>query len=294
MSRRIGGLPMFEKRIARRPKSKRVICFGDSWFQLPGLSSTKDDTDIHKGLSSKYRNASKRSPLFLGQGVAGRNRASFSIGMRSMKRLIHELEIDFLLISHGGNDVIGQEFAVHLKCPDEPQDIVNPPFPRPIPKVVREYLKLGTFDQSLQAVRADLEDAIVLRDHVRPECKIVLHNYSQITPADRPWRFRPFPIGRGPWVSNYLKDVGLEDPDKQRKVSNWMLQQFSLRLKELVHDYRVKNVFLVDSESILGDISRSTELWVDEIHPSPVGVRLLVEKGWSPLLEAEGILDARP
>lgn len=279
----------FERRIKRHRTRKRVICFGDSWFQLPGLSKVADATDIHKALARKY-DIQAESAVFLGAGIAGRDRSGFAMGIQDVKSLLQKYRIDFLLISHGGNDVIGDEFPKHLKCPGDHQDVVNQPFPRPIPRVVSDYLRLGTFDRTLQSVSSDLQYVIALRDKFSPDCKVVFHNYSQIMPSNRPWRFHPFPVSNGPWVSKPLNRLGLTDRDEQRKISDWMLHQFALRLDQLVHHQGHRNVFLVDTEKVLGDPLRYKKLWSDEIHPSPSGVQLLLEKGWAPLLEDEGIL----
>jgi hypothetical protein len=247
------------------PDWKRVMCFGDSWFQYP-IAPGKD---IQKVLPRIYRRA-----LFFNEGVAGLDSAMYKQGRSRVTRKLGEYEFDVLLLSMGGNDMAGSEMAEFVKEKDAPQDIGTRQW-GVIPPAVRDHVRLSAFQQSLQFIRDDIIDMVQRRNQVRPACEIVMHTYDYLWPDGTPFKFGP--IKAGPWVKPHLDAVGLTDFDAQREVVMWLLDQYATLLNELASQtprFRVVNS--------LGTLKRSQ--WENEMHPSRGGFRALVDQCWVPVL----------
>jgi hypothetical protein len=258
---------LFKTAVERNPQAKRALFFGDSWFQYPFEAK-----DLAKQIPRHFK-----TTLFFSRGVAGRDSAQWKRGLGEIQDLIREYDFDAILLSGGGNDVVGEELKEFVKKEDELQTGGRIDWGGPVPEVVRKHLRLDIFDKALGYAMADLGLVIKLRDRFSPRSFIYVHTYDQI-----------FPDGRGfrgltkAWVQPALKSVGLTDAGQQRELSNWLLAQFARRLEKLVGDNNKKsdNMRLINS---LGTLTRPAQ-WENEIHPTDAGFRLIAEKCWVPVL----------
>jgi hypothetical protein len=161
-SNNLNRYPAFAEAIRRRAHWPRVMCFGDSWFQYPGTRPI----DIQKQLHRIF----KRS-LFFNEGVAGRTSAMYKRGRDRVTRALGEYGFDLLLLSMGGNDVVGSELAEFVKEKDAPQHAGTRDW-GVIPWQVRDHLRLSAFDATLRFLTDDFVEMIQRRDVAPPRCGI--------------------------------------------------------------------------------------------------------------------------
>ncbi|HQY36071.1 MAG TPA: hypothetical protein PLI00_05800 [Pseudomonadota bacterium] len=255
----------FEATIRAHPQWPRALCFGDSWFNYPLAP-----VDLHKQLRRGFRRTA-----FLNESKAGRESADIKELLPGLRRLLSSYRFTALLVSMGGNDVVGGELAEYVKPADEPQSPYDPRW-GVVPASVRDHIRLSAFEQALRYVVEDFQRVIDARNALAPDCEIVVHNYDHVFPSGKSFKL----LGRkaGPWIKPYLNGVGLTDPLRQREACAWLIDQFTRMLDALVT--QTPRMRLVDGRGTL----RHAGEWDNEIHPKGPGFRKLAQSRWQPVL----------
>ncbi|MBD9368521.1 GDSL-type esterase/lipase family protein [Xanthomonas sp. XNM01] len=258
-------LAEFDKAQRRHPQAPRALCFGDSWFQYP-----PHPTDLNKQLARMFKDT-----LFLREGVAGRDSAMWKRALPRVQDEIGTYRFDAILLSAGGNDVVGSELGEFVKKPTQPQSPGDVPWGE-IPAPVFEHIRLDTFGHALRYAISDIRQVIQIRDLHSPQSLIHVHTYDYVWPWDSPFRLGPLRFG--PWIKPWLDAAGLVAPDAQQVVTHWLIDQFARELKALVSQH--PNMVLIDSRGTL----RTRAQWNDEIHPSAAGFERIARQCWKPRL----------
>jgi hypothetical protein len=261
----VSTIPEYETLTAANPNAKRALCFGDSWFQYP-----PSPVDINKELAKAFKNT-----CFLNEGVAGRDSAQWKIGLPRIQREIGTYHFDAILLSNGGNDVVGQELAEFVKTATQVQSAGGVSWGQ-IPPEVYDHIRLDRFDVALKYAITDFNEVVQNRDLSSPESIVFLHTYDYIYPDGRPYKLGPITVG--PWVKPAFEGVGLVDPKSQRVVTSWLLDQFAARLNTYASGK--PNVRIIDSRGTL----TSKVQWANEIHPTPAGFAKITKQCWIPQL----------
>lgn len=257
--------PEFAKAVATYPTAKRALCFGDSWFQY-----VPHPTDINKQLARVFKGT-----LFLSKGVAGRDSARWKIGLPEVLRAIGNYQFDAILLSTGGNDVAGKELREFVKTAEQPQSPGSTAWGE-IPAAVRDHIRLETFEHALRYVIKDIKEVVQYRDMNSHGSTIYLHTYDHIWPTGIPFKLAG--VKAGPWVKPHFDRVGLTDPQQQRIVAKWLIDQFARELRAFASQH--PNMTLVDSRGTL----TSKQQWENEIHPTAKGFELIARQCWVPRL----------
>ncbi|MGH8105619.1 MAG: GDSL-type esterase/lipase family protein [Arenimonas sp.] len=257
----------FEKGIEEHPDRPRVICFGDSWFNYPFQV-----TDLNKQIERLYRKA-----YFYNESVLGRESGELKKLRLRLQRLLQRYQFDVMLLSMGGNDVVGSELREFIKYAEEPQDFGTRAWGR-VPALVNQYIHLASFESALRYIASDYQQIIDLRNQERPSCEIVMHNYDYPWPDGKPYKL----IGKklaGPWIKPYMEEVGVTDFASQRIICSWLIDQFTEVQRELAG--RNQRVRCVDSRGL---VLKNGE-WDNEIHPKRAGFKRIAEVAWKPVLD---------
>ncbi len=255
----------FDVLARKNPSAARALFFGDSWFQYPGKP-----IDLNKQISRHFRRTA-----FLNLSVAGRDSASWKRGLPSVQRAIQEYRFQAILLSCGGNDIVGDELAEFVKRADQPQACGTTEWGE-IPAAVRDHVRLDRFHCALNYAIADFQEVIDCRNSTSPTSIVYLHTYDYVYPSGKPFTLGP--ITAGPWVKDALDQVGLTDAKTQRVVTTWLLDQFACRLRRYASV--VPNIHVIDSRNTL----RSAAEWADEIHPNATGFARIAKRCWLPQL----------
>jgi hypothetical protein len=262
-------LSQYQKAVDAYPDAPRALCFGDSWFQY-----VPHPTDLNKQLARTFKNT-----LFLNEGVAGRDSASWKIGLPRVGREIGSYAFKAILLSNGGNDVVGDEMKEFVKTADQPQAPGSFDW-GVIPPLVMDHIRLATFQCAIQYAIEDMAQVVQLRDLYSRDSIIFVHTYAYIWPNGA--AFRLGPIKLGPWVKPYLTDAGITDIKDQRVITCWLIDQFYRRLQILASQH--PNIRVIDSRNALPQQSQ----WENEIHPTAAGFERIAKNYWVPQLK--GIL----
>lgn len=256
--------------VAGHPQWPRAMFLGDSWFQYP-----PNPIDIHKKLRSTFKKTH-----FWNDSKAGRESGDIKQIIRRAARALGEFQFNALVLSMGGNDVVGTELVEFVKRADEPQSYGQTRW-GVIPPPVRDHIRLSTFEAALAYVVEDYKQVIGIRNREAPHCEIVAHTYDYPWPDGTP--FKLLGIKAGPWLKPYLDDVGMTKPADQRETAIWLIDQFARVLNELTS--QTSRMRLVDARGTL----KTRAHWQNEIHPNKAGFTKLVNEVWKPALASGGL-----
>lgn len=255
----------YPKAVRDHPDAPRALCFGDSWFQY-----VPHPTDLNKQLARIFRNT-----LFLREGLTGRDSAKWKAALPRIEGQIAAYGFDAILLSTGGNDIVGEEMYEFVKRASDPQSTGTTDW-GVVPPEVRDHVHLETFGLALRYAITDIKRVIDLRDRHSPSSTIYVHTYDYIFPNGK--AFKLGPIKTGPWVKPALDSVDLRDEKRQRVLTSWLVDRYALALKSLVSLNR--NMILVDSRGVL----KTAGQWENEIHPTAKGFETIAKTCWKPLL----------
>jgi len=254
----------YPQAVARNPTWARALCFGDSWFQY-----MPHPTDLNKQLARAFRRT-----LFLREGLAGRAHQHWRIALLQIGRQIRNYRFDAILLSYGGNDIVGPELAGFLRKgggvqPDSPWPDVD------LPVVVRTHVELKKFSDAMDLTFADITEVVTHRDAHSPESVIVAHTYDYAIPSGVPFKLGPLRLS-GPWMQPSLAAAGVPANEREALV-RWLLDRFTERLQAFAQAHAPFRV--IDSRGTLGAGD-----WENEIHPVPDGFARIAERHWIPAL----------
>lgn len=250
----------------KHPDWPRVYCLGDSWFQYPLKS-----IDLQKQIERAFR----KQALFFNNSVPGRESAKIKALLPSLRDQLGAWQFDLLLISMGGNDIVGDELAEFVKTADEPQS-PGSHWPTPVPAVVHRHIRLNAFGKALGFVIDDIARVIELRNSVAKSCHIMVNTYDYPFASGRKYKIGPIKLG--PWLKKYFRAVGLDDFDDQNRVAAWLIDQFVDATQKLAQQH--SRIAIVDSRGTLPALGD----WGNEIHPTESGFKRLAEQHWVPAI----------
>jgi lysophospholipase L1-like esterase len=273
---------IFDEIQALRPQPrKRILAVGDSWFSLflnePGfLDGSNTLWHITLPVESAIINIASTGNLL--HDVVSKPQRDV------LKDLLDErygYKYDAILLSGGGNDVLDR--LVEFLNPNPGADAR-----------LEDCIDDAKFDAVLDQVQNDLLKFVSMRDQSKANATtpILTHTYDYITPRDLAYKF--FVISRGPWAYRSMNKVGITDPALQKKITDFVLERWALRLSDLAElgadGFKLPNF---DYALTLGTLTpaAATDLtpfgdWHDEIHPTPEGYRKLAQEHFNPKLQS--------
>lgn len=258
----------YDAAVANAPHTPRALCFGDSWFQY-----VPHPTDINKQLARIFPDT-----LFLNEGVAGRDSAMWKAALPRIEREIAGYRFDAILLSIGGNDVVGEELREFVKGAGQMQSPGATNWGE-IPREVYDHVRLETFEQALRYAIVDIKQVVDLAARLSPASLVFVHTYDYVFPSGKPFRLGPIKVG--PWIKPFLDDIGLTDPLGQRTLTSWLVDQFARELRAFASQ-NADRVRVIDERAMLPDPAQ----WENEIHPTRAGFELLGQRCWRPALAA--------
>lgn len=239
----------YRNRVRRHPHRLRVFSEGDSWFAFPYwirksvinhlMEQTKINLLRHEQIGGEIKDLAS-GPEFA-----------------KLKKRMRRHQPDLLLLSAGGNGIIGEQFANWL---NHARDL-----DRPRLDDVEAWINREAFDQQLERIMEDFKTIINMRDQVAPECWIFVHTYDAPFPRDAPVFFVI-----GPWMIDSLQERMVPE-SLHRRVPAWMLDRFAEALRALANSS--PRVRVVETQGTLVNLSD----WGDEIHPTEKGFNRIAQ-----------------
>ncbi|HET6602850.1 MAG TPA: hypothetical protein VFG21_01340 [Xanthomonadaceae bacterium] len=259
--------------LRRHRRHAPVLSIGDSWFQYP----LRRYGDIQRKLATHFRN----ELLFMDDSDPGRDAEEVPRFVPSLARaaayLDEELGRPFrlVLVSLGGNDVIGRDFEQHLKRAGDPPQGRQWKWNGDRPEVVRKHLLLQPLAATFERIGESYRAIANLRDSHAHGAPILCHTYADVTPSPKGYEFIGYQTG--PWMWGPMRAVGLRDPGEQRELSRWLLTSFANFLHEL--GTGIGELVVLDTRR---ELSEYDGWWDNEIHPLGKGYKKLVDEHWAP------------
>jgi hypothetical protein len=165
---------------------------------------------------------------------------------------------DGILVSMGGDDLVGDQFAIYLDYEGSGLDATR-------------------FQGALGSVRASYLDLFALRDAVLPGKPIIGHCYDYAIPNG------VAPLCAGPWLQPSLDFSGYDLAEGLAIVSS-MIDGFYAMVSALAAD-NTNNFILADTRGTLVRQTGVANGWANELHPYPAGFTLLAQR-FLPALQA--------
>jgi len=265
-------------RIERYPRRRNVLTIGDSWFQYP----LRFYLDLQSGLSVNDR-LGKRANI-LDDSYPGRDARQVKSKIGQWQRIAGELQrmnkpFAAILLSLGGNDVIGKDFPNHL-TDGRTTDRSPWPWTARVPEVARRWIDLAALGRTFATIEANYARIVAMRNAFAPGATIVAHTYADVTPMDKPYTFGLPGLRTGPWIWTFLAPLGLSAEERKLLV-RWLLESFHGLLLRIRANSGAASFIVLDTRLELPDIA----LWDNEIHPLGPGFEHLVDRFWMPALD---------
>ena len=266
---------------AKRPLD--FLAVGDSWFDYP-LNDDGFYLPFHNAAivgDSQLQAMGNPQPLVLNYAVHGQattamlswenqQRILQALTNRSTHRGSNGTTAEGILVSAGGDDIVGDQFAIYL-----------------------DYhgggLNAARFQGVLASVQASYMDLFALRDIAAAEVNvdpakipIIGHCYDYAVPDGRPAGVGPLTFG--PWLQPPLQFCGYGyDPDGLKIVKD-AIDSFNKLLNDLATDKTTlagkttNNFILVNTIGTLIRNATRPNGWANEIHPYTAGFNALANR----------------
>lgn len=257
---------------------KKVFIEGDSWFSI------QDIANIPIQLDSKF-DLSMLCVAFPG------NRLIEMIGGLQQERRqkllgdsIHGQQWDVIILSAGGNDVLGPNLKHLLQAPASANSLV-----------AQDYLNAEAIASVYGEIRRNLEAILQIRDQssVNAQTPVMLHSYSYLTPRNYGHHILKWNV-TGPWVYPQFLDLGITDCALQQAICTALTDRFYDMLCEMAALPNA-NLHIVDCRQTVPPVpaevrDEKSDLWDDELHPSSKGYEMITDTGFVPMLRKLGIV----
>jgi hypothetical protein len=252
---------VFAASIRQFPKRLVLITEGDSWFSYPLNVNIADCIEMMSDFSMlRLEHNGDDAREIMGAG---------SEQLRKLKYYLKNYPIDALLMSAGGNDLVAGELKKFVAR-------------KANGAVWKSAIDLGKLTSVLDDIVVAYTRLLDARDALRPQCVIVAHSYCYFQPTGRK-ATGPFGLlHAGPWMRPVLVARGIDPDTEGRDLARYLVDELHARLAALAESRPRFRVIDMRSALPVDDVH-----WADEIHPSGTGFRLLADKCWRPVLQAQ-------
>jgi len=268
--RRVGRIKRgAQRRAQRRTKTKKraaaqqqatqldFLAIGDSWFDYP--LDGNDPSLSNTAIAAQLTQIGNSPPLVLNYALYGQATTAV-LTYENQQRIIDVVSDptqwvngapDAILVSMGGDDLVGDQFAIYLDYQGSGLDAAR-------------------LQGALDSVAASYNDLFELRKIIAPNTPIIGHCYDYAIPNGAA------PICAGPWLQPSLEFAGY-DLAEGLKIVSAIIDSFYAMMNSLAGDAR-NNFILVDTRNTLARVAFAQNGWANELHPYPEGFALLAQK----------------
>jgi hypothetical protein len=244
------------------PTAGVLIAEGDSWFDYPG-------NDVLGVLEDDY-GFDVESVAHKGDRVEdiAHSQEQFMAFTRRLEKLLQNNKVPrAILLSGGGNDIAGEEFAILLNH-------AASGLPRLNEDIVR-----GVIDVRLQAAYASIISGIttVAKSYLGRPLPIVTHGYDYAIPDGRGF-LGGFWFLPGPWLRPGFTAKGYGDLAANTAVVAQLINRFNVMLKQLTERPEFGHVHYLNLRKTLRGDGKYKSDWANELHPSQSGFKLVAQK----------------
>lgn len=235
----------YQKKLNQGFSGIKIVSEGDSWFQYPLILD-----DVIDQLFNDY--------AIYSLGGAGHLLKDMMDEDEIATALRHERP-DFLLISGGGNDMVGDSRLARMVHSYSSNHADRP---------ASEYLN-SEFDVFLNEIKELYRQLFLRLKHEFPKLKVLTHGYDWVL-ADN-----------GNWLGKPLAKQGIKKKTLQSAIVRVMIDRFNEMMEEIANEFD-RFVYHVDCR---GAVDSKTQ-WHDELHPTDEGYAAVAERFKSKIVHA--------
>jgi len=241
-----------------------LVAEGDSWFDYPFY-------DVLADLEDKF-NFRVESVAHKGDTVEEMAYDATQVKKlaRMFERVAQAGKIPrAILLSGGGNDIAGDEFAVLLNHASSGLDPLND-------KVVS-----GILDERILFAMVSVISAVTAlsRQYFRKTVPVVIHGYGYPVPDGRGYLggFWVFP---GPWLEPGFRQKGYLDLAKRCQIMAVLIDRFNDVIKSIPSHPELRHVAYLDLRKVLSNALPTAykQSWENELHPTESGFEVVAQK----------------
>ncbi len=232
-----------------------LIAEGDSWFDYPFNDVLRFLEDDH---GYDIETVAHRGDRVEDMAYSGGQFEEFA---RRLEKLLRESRVpDAILISGGGNDIAGEEFATLLNHSASG-----------LPALNQDVLR-GVIDIRLRHAYAYLVAGLteIARRYLNRPIPILMHGYDYPVPDGRGF-FGGWSALPGPWLQPGFHRKGHADQSKNTQVMEAVIDAFNVMLRQLSRAPEFQHVRYVDLRGTLANDQTYRTDWANELHPKPRG-----------------------
>jgi hypothetical protein len=262
--------PRFVDAVSAPTPAGLLVAEGDSWFDYPFYDILKLLEDEH---GYDVRNVAHMGDRVEDMAYGGEHDGSGWGGQldaftRLLEKLLRENQMPrALLLSGGGNDIAGGEFAMLLEHRHSASPGLN------------EQVAAGVIDQRLRLSYVTLLSAMTRVSELRTGRRIplVVHGYDYPVPDGRGylggWSLLP-----GPWLEPAFRQKGYDDMQERLAILRALMDRFNDMLASVAALPGFEHVAYVNLRDTLTTGPGYKKLWDNEMHPTRQGFQRVTEK----------------
>lgn len=251
-------------RLALGPRASTglLVAEGDSWFDYPFNDVLRLLEDNHGyDVESVAHKGDTVEDMAFGGG-------QFDGFARRLEKLLRQGQVpNAILLSGGGNDIAGDEFAILLNhaasgLPPINQDIVR-----------------GVVDVRLRNAYAFLISGLteLSKRFLGRPIPILTHGYDYPIPDGRGFLGGVFVLP-GPWLEPGFNKKGYGDVSANAKVMRGLIDSFNAMLKSISSAAEFQHVTYLDLRGTLASDGTYKKDWANELHPTAKGFATVAAK----------------
>jgi len=239
-----------------------LIAEGDSWFDYPfhDILQMLEDDYLYDVESVAHKGDTVDDMAHSG--------GQFEEFARRLEKLLRANKVPrAILLSGGGNDIAGDEFAILLNHAASSLPAIND-------DIVR-----GLIDVRLRAAYARIISGLttIAQKYLGRPIPIVTHGYDYALPDGRGFwgGWGPLP---GPWLEPGFQRKGHVDFGENSAVVVKLIDRFNTMLKDVSATPGFGHVHYLNLRNTLKHGANYEKDWENELHPTEVGFKLVSKK----------------
>jgi lysophospholipase L1-like esterase len=239
-----------------------LIAEGDSWFDYPLHDVLNDLEDIY---GFDVESVAHKGDTVEDMAYSGGQLDDFA--RRVEKVLRTGVKPRAILLSGGGNDVAGDEFAILLNHASSSIAGLN------------QSIVAGVIDERMHDAYVTIMSAItaICQSQIGEPIPIVVHGYDYPVPDGRGFLggWGPLP---GPWLEPGFRRKGYEAMASRRPIVVTLIDRLNEMLGRLAGTPPFAHVRYLDLRQTLSTGSNYKDWWANELHPTARGFEAVTKK----------------
>ena len=242
-----------------------LVAEGDSWFDYPLSDVLEELEDRHRWeVVSVAHKGDRVEDMAYADG-------QFSKLERALRKLADDdVTPKAILLSGGGNDIAGEEFAMLL---NHKRSRLSP---------LNAQVVAGVFGERLRAAIVSLASGVttLCRTLFNTRVPILIHGYDRPVPDGRGF-LGGLLILPGPWLEPGFRRKGYEDLAETTGLMAALIDRFNDELAQIAGGPGLEHVQYVDLRGTLSNQlpgKAYKKSWANELHPTREGFQAVAER----------------